>query len=444
MSISKKIILTNIVVTITAMVFLAVLIISKISYDTYNELTEDLTLSNDIMINKLEESSTPKFSFPTIVTNHFVYAYMYDYEKDEIHTNSKNPKRNFDKYKILAEALELEDDELQEVIIDEKRLLITAKTIEVDSEKIMVISAVANDDIEKTVTEIVGVLVLSLFVSGLCIILFLTLISKNILSPFILILRGIDRFSKKKFDEPILVDTKDEFKLLADELNIMADTLMKNDKEQRRFYEDFSHDLKTPITVISGYAQGLKSGIIENSDETLEIISLECDKLKKQIEDMIYISKLETTKENLSAENINLKEFLSQTISNIESLLILKEIDVEFLVEDVCVQADKEKLSKAVTNILSNAIKHTKDTIVIECKNVNDKIYIEISDNGKGYSQNVLQNPFSRLSEESLDGSNIGLSIVKKIIDKHKGEVRISNLESGGAKCTVILNKTLL
>ncbi len=441
MKITRKFIITNVIVTLLAMTLLAVLIISRINSYTLENIKDDLISSNEIISTKLESGEKiAEIHFKQTSSTNFVYAYIYDIDNDNIIASVKNPKGNFDKRIVVNKASEADSGNFISINTNGMDLLAYPVDIKFNDNNYTVITAIKNNDVNKIANEIISVLLYSILITGILIIIILSIVSRKILKPINPIIKSIKAFSTKKFNKLIKVDTKDEFHLLAEELNKMAKTLQSTDSEQKKFYEDYSHDLKTPITVISGYAEGVKSGIIHNQEEALNLIIDECQNLKKQIENMIYLSKLETINETIEFKPINLNELLSQTVTSVESLIIINDIDVDFNISnDITIYGDKDMLKKAFTNIISNALKHTKDKLVITSSNNKKTIIIKVTDNGRGFTPELLDDPFSRNKLESYDGSNIGLSIVKKIIDKHNGQVKLSNIDSG-AVCEVILS----
>ncbi len=429
---------------IIAMSVLTLTVISVIRNYTLQTIENDLDLSNNIIRDKIERGEDfDVFGFTPSNTQNLVYVYLYDIEKEKIFSGKSNPKNNFNSKAVVREAIELPLDDISTIDLERVQLLVNPMHAVVNDNEYIIVSAIPNDDVDHIISEVINSVLVIILLASAAIILLSALIANKIISPFKPILRGISFFSDKDFDNKIIVKTKDEFKVLGEAMNSMAMTLKAKDAEQKKFYEDFSHDLKTPITVISGYAEGIKSGVIANSDESLEQITKECQTLKKQIENMIYLSKLDTLNDAFSMEKLNLKKLLSATVSGVDSLIIINDIDVEFDVQDdIFVFADREKLLRAFTNIISNAIKHTKDEIKIECRTVDSETVIAISDNGNGFAAELLKNPFSRVGLESYDGSHIGLSIVKKIIDKHDGKVEILNKDTGGAVCKITLHIT--
>ena len=282
-----------------------------------------------------------------------------------------------------------------------------------------------------------SILIILIIVIGLITLLLIVLTSyygKMIIKPINRLIQATEKIARKQFNEKIQLKTGDEFEVLGNAINTMAQSLEDRDIEQKKFYETVSHDIKTPLTVISGYAQGMKTDLFKDKDQTLDKIIEECQELKKQLENVIFLSKLDTIKESYKFEPLEMNGLIIESLNNVESLIILDEIDVDFTpVTDIFFQGDRQKLLKAFVNILTNCIKYTSDLIIIKVEKKKSTVCVTIQDNGPGFSDEILQNAFSRDYIGEKDGTGIGLSIVKRVIEGHQGTLSLENDPSLGA-----------
>lgn len=263
---------------------------------------------------------------------------------------------------------------------------------------------------------------------------------KIITAPINILIKATKEIGEKNFNFRAIVNTNDEFGSLANSLNKMSISLQKKDLEQKQLYENLSHEIKTPITVISGYAQGVQSGIMDISK--LNIIVDECDKLKKQVENIIYLSKLDTVEDFYNFEKTNINLLIGNVLNGFNSLIILNNIDIIFEPStDVFTNVDKDKFTRAITNIVSNSIKHTKTSIYVDVLENKKNIIINIFDDGDGFSKTLLDNPFKGITFEEKGGTGVGLTLIKKIIDGHNGTISLSNKKNYGALYKITLSK---
>ena len=282
-----------------------------------------------------------------------------------------------------------------------------------------------------------SILIILIIVIGLITLLLIVLTSyygKMIIKPINRLIQATEKIARKQFNEKIHLKTGDEFEVLGNAINTMAQSLEDRDIEQKKFYETVSHDIKTPLTVISGYAQGMKTDLFKDKDQTLDKIIEECQELKKQLENVIFLSKLDTVKESYKFEPLEMNGLIIESLNNVESLIILDEIDVDFTpVTDIFFHGDRQKLLKAFVNILTNCIKYTSDLIIIKVEKKKSTVCVTVQDNGPGFSDEILQNAFSRDYIGEKDGTGIGLSIVKRVIEGHQGTLSLENDPSLGA-----------
>jgi len=194
------------------------------------------------------------------------------------------------------------------------------------------------------------------------------------------------------------------------------------------------------LTVISGYAQGLKTGIFEDPEQTLDKIVDECQGLKSQLENVIFLSKLDSLEEPYHFERLELNRLIIESLEKVESLIILDEIDVLFTpTNDIFIKGDHQKLRKALVNILTNCLKYTKSQLSIHVKQKEGQASVSIKDDGPGFSDEILENAFSRSYIGEKGGTGLGLCIIKRVVEGHKGRISLENVHPRGAKYHVQL-----
>ena len=207
-----------------------------------------------------------------------------------------------------------------------------------------------------------------------------------------------------------------------------------------------SHELRTPLTSIKGFLETLEDELESDHAYYIQVIRRNTDRLIHIVNDLLILTKLEHTQE-LEYEEIELAEFFDNILLlfenklNEKNLNLVKEIDPDL----PKIQADQFKLEQVLINLIDNAIKYT-DTGTIRLKAFFDKkIYIEVSDSGRGIPQEHLGRLFERFyvvdksRSRKLGGSGLGLSIVKHIVQLHNGEVKVKSEIGNGSTFTIIL-----
>ncbi len=346
---------------------------------------------------------------------------------------------NFFIYKPLNKIYEIEIDGQNYLAYN---TVINSNFLNITERNELLVSLMSLEEVNIVKNNVYNFLFLAILLSILISANISFYLQSNINKPISNLLKATEEIGKKNFDIDININSKDEFQVLGESIMSMSKKLEEKDKEQKQFYETLSHELKTPVSVISSYVEGLQSGIIENANCTYSIIIAECERLKRQLENTIYLSKLDALKDFYKFEKTNINDTIISSLKIVESVIIINEIDVYFEPsQDIFVNIDKEKFERAITNILYNCIKYTKDAIHITVNNTGDFVKLEVSDNGEGFPKQLLNKPFDGNIIGDKGGTGVGLTIIKKIVDTHNGEVILKNRDGGGAVYNITLPK---
>ena len=196
----------------------------------------------------------------------------------------------------------------------------------------------------------------------------------------------------------------------------------------KAFFQNASHELKTPLMSIQGYAEGLQVGVIKDEDKALNIIIDESDKMSKLVDELLYISKLDSGQISLKKEKINLSNIINDLLSSFAPIIKNKNINVFLEVENnVEIIGDENEFSKALGNVLSNAIRYAKSQIQIKVDKIGNKTQIKIFNDGQNISPEELPHIFERFFTGNKGNTGIGLSMAQDIIKRHKGEINVEN-----------------
>lgn len=298
--------------------------------------------------------------------------------------------------------------------------------------------------------ESVNSLTMSNISSFLIILTFLVLLSFFIISwqamgitaPLKKLTLVSESYAKQDYSQPFHVKTGDEIESLSHSIQTMVESILAHETAQTALFRNLSHELKTPLTAISGYAQNIQNGYYEDHNTPLSIVQEECERIHHILDDLIFLSKIDSKIELFSFTNQDVVAILTQSLEKVESIAILKEIDLEYEPQgEILVSCDKEKLMRAFINLLSNAFRHSKDWVKLEILEEKTAVSLAITDNGAGFDPSKLGNLFISSTGETVDGNGLGLLIVYEIIEKHQGTIQVENLPEGGAKITITLPK---
>jgi signal transduction histidine kinase len=230
---------------------------------------------------------------------------------------------------------------------------------------------------------------------------------------------------------------------------------IKSDMEEKELIRNISHDLKTPLTAIKGYVEGILDGIAtspERQEKYLRTIANKAGDMDKLIDELTIYSKLDTNRVPYSFEKIKLKDYFDDECEKIKLDLDAQDIELDYHCyagNDVMIVADAEQLRRVVNNIVSNSVKYCsndrKTRIGIAAYDEGEYAHIVMSDNGKGIGSSELPRIFERFYRTDASrnskqgGSGIGLAIVKKIIEDHKGKIWAESVEGEGTTMHIYL-----
>lgn len=266
------------------------------------------------------------------------------------------------------------------------------------------------------------------------------LIGRSIVRPIILLKNRAHSLAQRDFDTQVRLDTQDELEELAAAINKMASELKTYDAAQKKFLQNASHELKTPLMSIQGYAEGLKDGIFENNDQALDIIIEESSRLKRIVEELIYLSKLETMEDFYTFTPESIFKILNGSIEKINGLAMKNSLKVNvMLYKDVVIELDQDKLTQALINILGNCLRYAKSEINITTANDGKFYEILIQDDGEGFAPHEPPKIFDRFYKGKKGNTGLGLAITKVIIEKHGGTIEAANSINGGAEFKIRL-----
>ena len=267
--------------------------------------------------------------------------------------------------------------------------------------------------------------------------------AKRITAPIAKIKKSVKAFGSGNFAERAEFQGSGEIEELAVEFNKMAESLENLENNRRAFLSDISHELRTPMTTISGFVDGMLDGTIpyDSRDKYLRIVLDESKRITRLVNDIMYAEKYSRQEENIIAEWFDINEVIRRVILGFEGRILEKEIDVQadFEYESMSVLADQDSITRVITNLMDNAIKFTKNggVIKIATENRGGKCRVAVFNSGSFISPDDRNKIFDRFFKtdrsRSMDknGVGLGLHIVKSILAKHQSQISVSSDESG-------------
>jgi signal transduction histidine kinase len=270
------------------------------------------------------------------------------------------------------------------------------------------------------------------------------------------IIRTVEKFQNGDLQSRIKIESGDEFALLAHTFNQMADTLAANLEElktaealRRELIANVSHDLRTPIAAIQGYAETImmKSESLTQADREryTGIILQSSEKLRKLVDELFELSRLEARESKPYREVFNVAELVGEVFVQYRILAAPKHLSISYTSSQaaILVSADIGMIERVMQNLIDNAIKYTPQngSITIQVDTVGTQVHISVANTGPGIPSGQLPHLFNRYANAVPDksppsGMGLGLVIVKRILDLHAFPISVENTASGETRFT--------
>lgn len=356
--------------------------------------------------------------------------------------------------------------EIEQTILDNKKKLLknfiyyTDKKNNDDKSKLVFVSKMSNGkfiilrkpvrSINQSVSianefyMISGAIVIS--IGTICILVF----AKKITKPIIEMGAIAENISNLEFNKRIKIESQDEIGKLGENINKISEKLsanieeLKNDVERRKqLVRNMSHELKTPIGIVKGYAEGLKYGVADNQEKMQKycnVIVEECDRMDKLILELLNHSMIEAGMVKLNVSSFDIYELISEIIERFKATMIERGITFDLkCVNNVIISADRDMLEKAINNFITNAIDHVEGRNLIElnAEKKNNGIRISVFNTGANIPSEAIDKIWDlyykvdKARSRKYGGHGLGLSIVKSIIKLHGGNTNVENVKDG-------------
>lgn len=198
-------------------------------------------------------------------------------------------------------------------------------------------------------------------------------------------------------------------------------------ERQKQFFENASHELKTPLMSIRGFTEGLRNGIVPDEAHAYSVIDDEVSRMAELVDDILDLSKTERGHDVLHLEKLSVGEMLGDCLDILSPEIKRKELKAIVEIEDRFVMADEIRLKRAIINILSNGIRYANEKLMVKYSEQT----LEISNDGRQLSEKDLAHVFDRFHTGEGGNTGIGLALAKEILEKHGFRISVRNTNSG-------------
>lgn len=361
--------------------------------------------------------------------------------------NLETLENQFDKEEVIKALNGEKSTAIRKSSLEDLILLYYATPLELDGENFVLRLSIPKNSSIYFTTNIQNMLILTGFAILCFVLMFTSIICFNVIKGLKELDKASKEYSNGNFDyDPRIESTKEisdlsqSFVIMAQSLKVDREKVKRLEQIRKDFVANVSHELKTPITSIKGFAETLLDGAMEDKETAKSFISIidkESGRLFNIIEDLLDLSRLEQENEKIASIEINLCSYLSE---------ICKKYNIKFIsqVEECFVYINLGLFTQAINNLIENAVKYGGDKNEIECI-LGSENYIAIQDKGPGIPQEFRARVFERFyridegRSRSTGGTGLGLSIVRHIINLHGFVIEETGRLDGESGCRFII-----
>ena len=287
------------------------------------------------------------------------------------------------------------------------------------------------------------------------------IVARSIATPVQKVAAGANAIAQGKYDRRVALSGPSEIRQLADDFNVMATRVQDAQKMERDFVANVSHELKTPLTSIKGFAQAIQDGAVSSPEDTqnaARIINDEAERLTRLVTSLLESARLETGEVKMVLHSVSVNDIARGCIEKLSPRAVAAGVKLETKPGDLpMIQADGDRLAQVVTNLIDNALKHTSagNQVTFESKALPATksrpagMEFSVSDTGQGIPPEDLPRIFERFYQvdkaRAQDGGNtpassgLGLAICKQIVEAHHGFISAQSVLGIGTRITVWL-----
>jgi signal transduction histidine kinase len=275
------------------------------------------------------------------------------------------------------------------------------------------------------------------------------LLSRGILAPVKALTQTARQLGKGDFSQRVKVKNKGEVGELAQAFNSMADDLERAEQLRRNMVADVAHELRTPLSNLKGYLEAVRDGVVKLDANAIRSLDEEASLLSRLVDDLQELSLAESGELKLDCRAIDIAELISQTAGSMQPQMVAKGISLSIDAPDKlpALYIDSHRIGEVLRNLIENALAHTPSagTITVTAKAQGEWLEVSVIDTGEGIPAEDLSNIFERFYRvdksraRATGGSGLGLTIAKRLIEAHGGQIEVVSQIDQGTRFTFTL-----
>lgn len=207
----------------------------------------------------------------------------------------------------------------------------------------------------------------------------------------------------------------------------LGTSLEREQEKQKQFFENASHELKTPLMSIQGYAEGIQTGVIPDAGKAAGYIISEADKMRNLVEEILSLSRLESKGMKLHPDIVKVSDLVNDCLMSLEFSIRKRGLNVSMNLDETRIPADPDQFERVVINLISNAVKYARSKITIICT----KTELKVVNDGEALTEEELEHVFDRFYIGTRGSTGIGLALAREIVEKHGWKITARNETDG-------------
>jgi len=296
--------------------------------------------------------------------------------------------------------------------------------------------------LEKIHNELLILFLISLSLALIVALGLTVLLARHISRPLKLLQEKAHRVAERNFGWQVEVNSRDELGELGQAINAMDEKLADYDRAQKQFFQNASHELKSPLMSILGYSEGVRDGVFKGAEarHALNVVARETGRLKNIVDELVFLGGHGNPSQMYHFEEVDLQEVLEQAVDSQQVLAAEKNVALNLdALPEVILRADGEKLVRVFINLVANAVRHAVKEVQIKADIQPGAVHVTVRDDGIGFTGEDLQHLWERFYKGARGGSGLGLPIARAIVEEHDGSIQAGNVPGGGAQIEVVL-----
>jgi len=286
-------------------------------------------------------------------------------------------------------------------------------------------------------------LLIVFIVGGIAAILLSYFFTNRLVTPLTRLRGQLKNIEERKFDEIKPVEATGEINAVAKSVYDMASELERYMNTQQMFFQNASHELKTPLMTIQGYAEGIKEKVFDvaETEKGLEVMVTEVRRLKTIINEMTLLAKLDSEQKMYQPEEVQVETFIDHVVERALPLANEEDIQLKHKINgDFTIFIDEEKMLRALLNLVFNGLRHAKSIVQITAVKEKNQIMITVEDDGDGVPEDLKPHIFHRFVKGKSGETGLGLAIARAIIEQSDGKITVETSELGGALFRIVFD----